>query len=140
MPDLTGATEWINGAPDASALAGHPVLVHFWALSCHICHENMPRVGEWREAYVPKGLVVIGVHMPRMESDTDVASVRADAAAMGLTEPVAIDNQHQIGAAFGNEFVPAYFLFDAEGKLAGRAAGYNGIAMIEPPLKRLMGV
>jgi thioredoxin-like negative regulator of GroEL len=26
------------------ALKGKPLLVSFWAVSCHICHENMPKL------------------------------------------------------------------------------------------------
>jgi hypothetical protein len=42
--------------------------------------------------------------------------------------------------AFQNDqgFVPAYYLFDAEGKLRGFAAGERGIDMIAPTLKRLL--
>ena len=53
MPELTGATEWLNGGVDAASLQGHPVLVHFWAVSCHICHDNMPAVQQWRKEYEP---------------------------------------------------------------------------------------
>ena len=34
--------------------------------------------------------------------------------------------------------MPAYYLFDAEGKLRGFAAGERGIEMIAPTLKRLL--
>lgn len=140
LPDLSGATEWINSTANRADLVGSPLLVHFWAVSCHVCHDNMPTVAAWREQYAANGLKVVAVHMPRQPEDMDVERVRADAASMGITEPLAVDNTHGVADAFQNEFVPAYFLFDAEGNLRSRAAGYTGLSMLEGALKRVLGV
>jgi thiol-disulfide isomerase/thioredoxin len=137
LPDLSGATEWINGAPPPrETLRGAPVLVHFWAVSCHICHDNMPTLVKWREEFVPRGLSVIAVHMPRQEADLDVARVREDVAAMDITEPCGVDNRHAVADAFDNRFVPAYFLFDRDGNLRSRTAGDAGLALLEAALRR----
>jgi len=139
LPELDGATSWINGEITATELRGHgPTLVHFWALSCPICHENMPKVAEWREEYGPKGLHVVAIHMPRQEEDTDETAVRADAATLGITEPCAIDNHHAIGERFENTLWPAYYLFDAEGNMRSRAGGYAGLKIIEDKIHRIM--
>lgn len=142
MPSLDGATEWF-GATEAHAVAeskGHPTLVHFWAISCGICKDNMPRVAEWRESKRDQGLRVIAVHMPRYESDTDVELVREAIANYNITEPCAVDNQHKLRDAFHNEqgYVPAYYLFDAEGKLRSFAAGERGLDMLASALDRLL--
>lgn len=137
MPELTGATEWLNGEPAQDGLRGSPVLVHFWAVSCHICHDNMPTLRKWRDEYGPKGLKLVGVHMPRQEEDMEVGKVRDEVKAMDVTEPVAIDNTHAMADAFQNKFMPAYFLFDREGNLKSRTAGDAGLAMLESALARL---
>jgi thiol-disulfide isomerase/thioredoxin len=138
MPDLSGATEWLNGeCPSLDSLAGYPVLVHFWAISCHICHENMPSVNRWREEYGTKGLKVIAMHMPRQEEDTDVSKVRAKLSEMNITEPCGVDNMHTVAERYLNQFVPAYFLFDRDGKLRSRSAGDAGISLVEGAMKRL---
>ena len=136
MPDLTGATEWMNGAVTREDLVGSPTLVHFWAVSCYICHNNAPKLKEWREEYGPKGLKFVAVHMPRMESDTEVAKVQEDLGPMLITESCAVDNEHALAELFQNSYVPAYFLFDAEGNLRSRAAGDAGLGMLEGTLKR----
>jgi hypothetical protein len=66
-----------------------------------------------------QGLRVIGIHMPRYETDTDVEAVRDLISKYGISEPVAVDNEHKLKDAFQNDqgFVPAYYLFDAEGKI-----------------------
>jgi thiol-disulfide isomerase/thioredoxin len=139
MPSLRGATEWLNGEPKWDEFQGAPVLVHFWAVSCHICHENMPTIAEWRDVYAPRGLRVVGIHMPREEADTDVARVRADVARMGITEPCGIDNDVAVADAFDNRFVPAYFLFDREGLLRSRSAGDAGLGLLKGALARQFG-
>ncbi len=138
LPELGGATEWLNGEAKREALMDSPTLVHFWAISCPICHDNMSTVSDWRDHYADKGLNVVAVHMPRQPEDLDIEAVRKDAATMNITEPCAIDNQHTLGDRFQNELWPAYFLFDAEGNLKSRAGGYAGLKMIEAPLKRML--
>ena len=137
MPALGGATEWLNAEPDPALVAKGPSLVHFWAISCHICHENMPTVRQWKARYEPLGLHFVAIHMPRQEEDLDVSKVAKIAAEMNIDEPLGIDNTHAVAEAFENEFVPAYFLFDSEGKLKGRAAGENGLKMLQVSLDKL---
>ena len=142
MPPLDGATEWFGGtqAHAESGAKGHPTLVHFWSMSCGICKDNMPRIAEWRDELKERGLTVISIHMPRHESDTDVESVREAVANNSITEPCAIDNEHKLKDAFQNDhgYVPAYYLFDAEGKLRGFAAGERGLDLLKATLDRVM--
>ncbi|HEY8225133.1 MAG TPA: TlpA disulfide reductase family protein [Pyrinomonadaceae bacterium] len=142
MPSFDGATEWFGGtqAHAESELKGRPTLVHFWASSCGICKDNLPRVAEWRDEKRGQGLRVIAVHMPRYESDTDVEVVRDLIAKFNITEPCAIDNEHKLRDAFQNDqgFVPAYYLFDAEGKLRSFAAGERGLDMLRSALDRVL--
>jgi thiol-disulfide isomerase/thioredoxin len=142
MPSLDGATEWF-GATQAHALAeskNRPTLVHFWSVSCGTCKENMPRVGEWRDGKRDEGLRIIAVHMPRYEADTDTEAVREAIIKYNITEPCAIDNEHKLRDAFKNEqgYVPAYYLFDAEGKLKSFAAGERGLNMLQSALERVL--
>lgn len=142
MPQMDGATEWVNRAGDQAVMEakGHPTLVHFWSVSCHICKENMPRVNEWREKFKQQGLRVIAVHMPRYEADTDMNAVREAMAKYDISDPCAIDNQHKLRDAFLNDqgYVPAYYLFDATGKLRSFAAGERGLDMLASALNRVL--
>jgi thiol-disulfide isomerase/thioredoxin len=142
MPKLDGATEWFGGtqAHAEAEAEGRPTLVHFWSVSCGICKENMPRVSEWREGKRDAGLRVIAIHMPRYEADTDVEAVREAISKYNVTEPCAIDNEHKLRDAFHNEhgYVPAYYLFDAQGKLKSFAAGERGIQMLASALERML--
>ncbi|MFN2532350.1 MAG: TlpA disulfide reductase family protein [Pyrinomonadaceae bacterium] len=142
MPRLEGATEWFGGtqAHAEAEVAGHPTLIHFWAASCGICKDNLQRVAQWRDEKKESGLRVVAIHMPRYESDTDTEAVRELIARFGLTEPVAIDNEHKLREAFQNDqgFVPAYYLFDSEGRLKNFAAGERGVDMLKSAIERLL--
>jgi thiol-disulfide isomerase/thioredoxin len=139
LPALEGGTEWRNGDPAAAdALKGHVSIIHFWAVSCHTCSDLMPKVNEWRDTLAAKGVRVIGVHMPRYEADTQLEPVYEAIEKYGLTHPVVIDNLHKIADAFGNEYVPAFYLFDREGKLKSFAAGEKAAGIIQPALDRLL--
>lgn len=138
LPPLDGATEWRNGHVTTDDLRGHIVLIHFWAVSCGICSEQMPQVNTWRDTLAEKGVKVVSIHMPRYEADTDLTAVEAAIAKYGLTQPCAIDNQHRLADAFGNEFVPALYLFDTTGKLKSFSAGENATRLVQPALERLL--
>ena len=142
LPSFEGATEWFNatGAAAEERAKGHPVLVHFWSVSCGVCKDNLPQVARWRDERGAQGLRVVAVHMPRYEADTDTEAVRDAVAEYNITEPCAVDNGHKLRDAFQNEqgYVPAYYLFDAEGKLRCFAAGEYGLKVIGPALDRVL--
>ena len=140
LPALDGVSTWINGGePTAADLAGHPVLVHFWSISCYICHDVVEKVNRWRDTYGPQGLKVVAIHQPRGPEELDVEKVSADAlGAMGLTQPTAIDNEHTIVSRFGNQFVPAYYVFNRNHELRHFQAGDKGYDRIENALERVV--
>lgn len=142
LPSLEGATEWINGNLEqaSSDTQNHPTLIHFWAVSCGICKENLPRISEWRDKYKDDGLRVVAVHMPRYPEDQDLKAVKEIVEKFGIVEHCAVDNMHKIRDAFLNDqgFVPAYYLFDKEGKLRGFAAGERGLDMLFSALNRVL--
>lgn len=140
LPSFAGATDWLTGSvEEIEAAKGQPTLVHFWAVSCGICKDNMPKVAEWRTQYADQGLRVVAVHMPRYPADTDLDAVKAALAQYQITESCAVDNEHKLRDTFQNEqgFVPAYYLFNAEGQLKSFAAGQFGPQIIKSALERM---
>lgn len=141
MPSLDGATTWFNGseADTLEHIKGHPVLVHFWAVSCGICKDKMPQLNEIKAKYGVLGLKTIAVHMPRYEADTDLDMVSEAINANNIEEPTAVDSLHKLKDAFQNEqgWVPVYYLFDADGKLKTRAAGEFGVSVLQTALDKM---
>lgn len=138
MPDLTGATSWINGEVTKSQLIGtKPTLIHFWSVSCGLCKEAMPEVNNFRDQY-KKDLNVIAVHMPRSEKDMDLKEIKKIAAEHDITQPIFVDNDMTLTDAFDNQYVPAYYVFDKEGQLRHFQAGGSGMKMLEKRVNRVL--
>jgi len=140
MPSLDGAVEWLNANGEPSVEPNRVILVHFWAVSCHICHETMNDIIRIKDEYAPQGLQMIGIHMPRYEADTDVSKVHADVEKYHMTQPLALDSEHKIAEHFENEYVPAFFVFGRDGTLKFRAAGDKGFTKVEPKLRDALGL
>lgn len=141
LPSIEGVDDWFNSpAIKDSDLAGHPVLIHFWALSCGVCKESLPELNKWVDEYGSKGLKIISVHMPRMESDTDMPAVTACMKEWEMKQPCVVDNWHTITDRFENKYVPALYLFDAEHKMRHFQAGEKAVKMTEPVVQRVLGL
>ncbi len=140
LPSLDGVAAWINGGePPAARLEGKPVLIHFWSVSCYICHDVAQQVAGWRERFGPRGLEVIAVHQPRGPEELDVARVTEDALGpMELTQPCAIDSEHVLVDRFQNQFVPAYYVFNRRHELRHFQAGDKGYDRVVDAIERVL--
>ncbi|KHD84219.1 TlpA family protein disulfide reductase [Heyndrickxia ginsengihumi] len=138
MPELANATEWVNQEVTRDELIGvRPTLIHFWAISCHICKKAMPELNKFRDQYKQQ-LNVVGVHMPRSENDLDIEIVKLIAKDYGMTQPIYIDNEHRLADAFENMYVPSYYLFDENGRLRHMQAGGSGLHLLEKQLHLIL--
>ncbi len=118
MPSLSGADEWLNSPPlSLEALKGKVVLVDFWTYSCINCLRSIPYVRAWAEKYKDHGLVVIGVHAPEFAFERNVANVKTALGTFKIGYPVAIDNEYKIWRSFENEYWPAHYFIDGQGKV-----------------------
>ena len=62
----------INSQPlTMTGLHGKVVLIDFWAYSCINCLRAMPHTEHLYETYRDKGLVVVGVHSPEFDFESD---------------------------------------------------------------------
>lgn len=140
MPELDGATKWLNsdGITKDELIGEKPTLFHFWSVSCELCKNAMPNINKFRDDYKGK-LNVVAVHMPRSEKDLDLDQVESVAEEHDITQPIYVDNTHAITDAFNNEHVPAYYVFDKDGKLRHFQAGDGGMKMLEKRVNRVLG-
>ena len=139
LPSLAGAVLWLNSPPlTAEALRRKVVLIDFWTYSCVNCLRSLPYVRAWADKYKDRGLVVIGVHAPEFAFEKDVANVRAAVASLGITYPVAIDNNYAIWRAFQNQYWPAHYLADANGRIRSHHFGEGDYDGTERDIQRLL--
>lgn len=139
MPSLSGAVQWLNSPPlQAEALRGKVVLVDFWTYSCINCLRSLPYVKAWAEKYRDQGLVVIGVHAPEFAFERDVANVAKEAKKLGIDYPIAIDNNYRIWQAFNNQYWPAHYFIDANGRIRYQHFGEGDYAQSERVIQTLL--
>jgi len=139
LPALTGATEWLNSPPlMADSLRGTVVLVEFWTYSCINWRRTLPYVRAWNEKYKDHGLVVIGVHAPEFGFERDVGNVRRAATELGITYPIAVDNDYAVWRAFKNQYWPALYFIDAQGRIRHHEFGEGGYQEAETIIRQLL--
>jgi len=139
LPSIEGGTEWFNSQPIKNdELKGVPVLIHFWAISCGICKESLPEISGWLDKYGSKGLKIVSVHMPRQESDTNIDAVKEAVEEYQVKQPCVVDNWHEITDGFENKYVPAFYLFDEEGKMRQFNAGEKAAKLVESAIERVL--
>jgi cytochrome c biogenesis protein CcdA/thiol-disulfide isomerase/thioredoxin len=139
LPALDGAVQWLNSPPlTAQALKGKVVLVDFWTYSCINCLRSLPYVKAWAEKYRDQGLVVIGVHAPEFAFERDVGNVTKAMKDLGINYPVAIDNDFKVWRAFNNQYWPAHYFADAQGRIRYHHFGEGEYAESERVIQQLL--
>jgi cytochrome c biogenesis protein CcdA/thiol-disulfide isomerase/thioredoxin len=139
LPDLSGGTAWINSpALTPASLRGKVVLVDFWTYSCINCLRTLPYVKAWSEKYKDSGLVVIGVHTPEFPFEKDESNVRKAVRDLGISYPVAMDNNYAIWRNFNNEYWPAHYFVDATGHIRYHHFGEGGYEESEQWIRSLL--
>ena len=138
-PSLGGATGWLNSQPlTAAGLRGKVVLVEFWTYTCINWLRTLPYVRAWAEKYKDQGLVVIGVHSPEFEFEKNVDNVRRAAKDMRVDYPIAIDSDHAIWRAFKNQYWPALYFVDAQGRIRHHQFGEGEYEQSERIIQQLL--
>ena len=139
LPELNGATSWLNSpALTRAGLRGKVVLIDFWTYSCINCLRSLPYVNGWYQKYKDHGLVVIGVHSPEFAFEKDVGNVQRAVHDLGVTYPVALDSNYEIWRAFDNQYWPAHYFVDAQGRIRGHHFGEGDYPESERILRVLL--
>jgi thiol-disulfide isomerase/thioredoxin len=139
LPDLGGATGWLNSEPLTPAgLRGKVVVVQFCTFSCVNWLRTLPYVRAWAGKYQDDGLVVIGVHSPEFPFEHEVEKVRPALAAMGVDYSIAMDNDFAIWRAFRNQAWPALYFVDAEGRIRHHRFGEEDYERSERVIQQLL--
>ncbi len=139
FPDLSGAVAWVNSPPlTPQGLRGKVVLVDFWTYSCINCLRTLPYVRGWAQKYKDHGLVVLGVHTPEFAFEKNLDNVRRAVHDLGITYPVAIDNNYAIWSGFFNNYWPADYFVDATGRVRGHAFGEGDYEQSERLIQKML--
>jgi thiol-disulfide isomerase/thioredoxin len=139
LASFAGATGWLNSERLSPAdLRGKVVLVDFWTFTCVNWLRTFPYVRTWAEKYGDKGLMVVGVHTPEFPFEGDIDNVRKQAKALGVNYPIAVDTNYGVWRAFDNNYWPAIYLADAQGRIRAHHFGEGAYEMSEMIVQQLL--
>jgi thiol-disulfide isomerase/thioredoxin len=139
LPAISGATSWLNGpALTPASLRGKVVLVDFWTFSCINSLRPLPYLRAWAAKYQTQGLVVIAVQSPEFAFEQRLDNIRDAVTRQGIVFPVAIDNGHRVWNAFQNEYWPAIYLVDTQGRIRYHRFGEGDYEQTERAIKALL--
>ena len=142
-PEFRGLDNWLNtpaGKPlTIAGLRGKVVIVDFWTYSCVNCLRTFPHLQAWDAAYRGAGLVIVGVHAPEFAFERVPSNVRSAVKRFGLEYPTAQDNDFATWRAYQNNYWPAKYLIDRNGRVRYTHFGEGEYDETESWIRRLLG-
>ena len=123
--DFSGATSWLNAdRPLVPAdLAGRVVVVDFWTSCCINCLHTLPILSALEKRHEADPVLVVGVHSPKFDAETEGERLRSAIAENSITHPVAVDGSMKIWTAWKAQAWPTVFVLDAKGRIVWRGSG-----------------
>jgi len=138
-PDFTGTQRWFNSKPlSLAALRGRVVLVDFWTYTCINCIRTLPYLKAWDARYRKAGLTIVGVHSPEFSFEKDAGNVQNAVHSYGIRYPVVQDNDLATWQAWGNQYWPAEYLIDAQGRVRHVHFGEGEYTQSEDAIRSLL--
>ncbi len=120
-PEFVGTEQWFNTPGDKPltlrSLRGRVVLVDFWTYSCINCIRTLPYLKAWDAKYRKDGLTIVGVHTPEFPFEREASNVQTAIDENGIRYPVVQDNEQATWNAYGNQYWPAEYFIDAQGRV-----------------------
>lgn len=140
-PDLKGITGWLNtpgNKPiDLKSLRGKVVLIDFWAYSCINCQRAIPtssvgirptKTVVWRSSACT----------PQYAFEKVPGNVAKGAANLGISYPIALDNNYATWTNYRNRYWPAEYLIDATGTVRHIKFGEGDYNVTETLVRQLL--
>ncbi len=150
LPDLgaagkfTDTQQWFNtpgGKPLSIAqlnAEGKTVLIDFWTYTCINCIRTLPYLEAWDRKYRKDGLVIVGVHSPEFPFEKDAGNVADAIASEGIHYPVVQDNELGTWNSFHNQYWPAHYLIDTNGRVRYTHFGEGDYGGTEEAIRSLL--
>jgi cytochrome c biogenesis protein CcdA/thiol-disulfide isomerase/thioredoxin len=141
-PDFTGNDHWLNTPGERplslAQLRGRVVLIDFWTYTCINCLRTLPQLRAWDARYRDDGLVIVGVHTPEFTFERELDNVERAVRRNELRYAIAQDNSYATWNAWGNQYWPAKYLIDAEGRVRYTHFGEGAYEETETAIRALL--
>ncbi|MDT8404317.1 protein disulfide oxidoreductase [Sulfuriflexus sp.] len=107
----------LDGRPvNLADYRGEPLLLHFWASWCSICRFEQDSIDAIAEDYP-----VLSV----ASQSGDAGAVQAYVTEHGLTAPVLVDEDGELGRMYAVRGFPSSYVIDAQGRIFDVEVGYS---------------
>jgi cytochrome c biogenesis protein CcdA/thiol-disulfide isomerase/thioredoxin len=120
-PEFVDTQQWFNTPGDKPltlrGLRGRVVLVDFWTYSCINCIRTLPYLKAWDAKYRKDGLTIVGVHTPEFPFEREASNVQTAIDENDIRYPVVQDNEQATWNAYANQYWPAEYFIDAQGRV-----------------------
>ncbi len=93
---------------------------------------------EWYRQFGPQGLVVIGIHSPEFGWEKPLDKVTAACRDLGISYPVALDNDLTTWKRYRTRYWPTLHLIDKHGLIRYTRIGEGGYAETKSMICRLL--
>jgi thiol-disulfide isomerase/thioredoxin len=137
LDTLLAAKDWLNGTPSRATLKGKVVLVDVFTFDCYNCRNVTPNLRTLAHAK-RDDLAIVGIHSPETSYERDRGEVVAHLGTLGITWPVAIDNDFALWKAYNIEYWPTQMIFDRKGKLRKVVIGDSQDATVDATIDALL--
>ena len=138
-PEFQDIEKWLNSEPlKLQELRGKVVLVDFWTYTCINCLNHLPYVKDWHSKYKDSGLQVIGVHTPEFPYEKSTKNVQKAIERLQIKHAVAQDNNYATWKAFRNQYWPAIYLIDKQGRIVYSHFGEGSYGATERKIQSLL--
>ena len=140
LPKIEGHI-WIGPNPmTLDDLSGKVVLVDFWTYSSVNCRRTIPYLREWHEKYKDENFLIISIHTPEFEFESNPKNVEDAIRELEITWPVLLDNDYVNWNNFENDSWPAKYLVDKDGNITYSHLGEGAYQETEEKIRELLGL
>lgn len=125
------------GERNLSDYRGQVVVLNFWATTCPLCMEEIPKLIELYNKYQPSGLALIAVAMPYDQPQHVADTVKQ----RQIPYPVAIDiDGHAVQAVGGIRATPSWVLLDRRGRIHFKGSGKIDSIRLSSRIEKLLTI
>ena len=130
--------DWLSVRPSAASLRERVVLVDVFTFGCYNCQNITPNLRALHRSKPNTELAIIGIHTPETPYEREREHVIENLRRLGITWPVAIDNDSKLWNAYGIEYWPTQLIFDRTGVLRKTIVGDSQDAEVDATVASLI--